>query len=46
VTIARARVVRTPRLRDAAQKIGCRNVFSLAGGYKALVAAGWPMKAG
>ena len=31
---------------DAAQKMGYRNVFSLAGGYKALVAAGWPMKAG
>lgn len=29
---------------DAAQKIGYRNVFSLAGGYKALVKAGWPMQ--
>src|SRR5262245_5247653 len=29
---------------DAAQKMGYRNVFSLAGGYKGLVAAGWPMK--
>ena len=28
---------------DAAQKMGYRNVASLAGGYKALVAAGWPM---
>ncbi len=26
---------------DAAQKIGYRNVHSLVGGYKALVAAGW-----
>lgn len=29
---------------DAAQKMGYRNVFSLKGGYKALVAAGWPMR--
>jgi rhodanese-related sulfurtransferase len=29
---------------DAAQKMGYRNVHSLIGGYKALVAAGWPMK--
>ena len=29
---------------DAAQKMGYRNVYSLAGGYKALVAADWPMK--
>jgi len=29
---------------DAAQKMGCRNVFSLAGGYKAMAAAGWMMK--
>ena len=31
---------------DAAQKMGYRNVHSLAGGYKALVQAGWPMKSG
>ena len=30
---------------DAAQKMGYRNVFSLIGGYKALAAANWPMKA-
>jgi len=29
---------------DAAQKMGFTNVFSLAGGYKAMVQAGWPMK--
>ena len=29
---------------DAAQKMGFTNVFSLAGGYKAMVLAGWPMK--
>jgi len=29
---------------DAAQKMGYRNVFSVIGGYKALVAAKWPMK--
>ena len=28
---------------QVAQKMGYRNVFSLAGGYKALVAAKWPM---
>ncbi|MCW5553141.1 MAG: sulfurtransferase [Verrucomicrobiae bacterium] len=27
----------------AAQQLGYRKVFSLIGGYKALVAAGWPM---
>jgi rhodanese-related sulfurtransferase len=26
-----------------AKKMGYRNVFSLAGGYKAMVRAGWPM---
>lgn len=31
---------------DAAQKMGYRNVSSLIGGYKALLAAGWPMKPG
>jgi rhodanese-related sulfurtransferase len=30
----------------AAQAMGYRRVFSLAGGYKALVAANWPMKTG
>jgi rhodanese-related sulfurtransferase len=29
---------------DAAQKMGYKKVHSLIGGYKALVAAGWPMK--
>jgi rhodanese-related sulfurtransferase len=29
---------------DAAQKMGYTNVTSLIGGYKALVAAHWPMK--
>lgn len=29
---------------DAAQKMGYRSVHSLIGGYKALKAAGWPMK--
>ena len=29
-----------------AQKMGYRNVFSLVGGYKALVTAQWPMKSG
>jgi rhodanese-related sulfurtransferase len=29
-----------------AQKMGYRNVFSLSGGYKALVQADWPMKTG
>lgn len=28
---------------DAAQKMGYRNVFSLKGGYKRMVAANWPM---
>jgi len=31
---------------DAAQKMGFRNVTSLIGGYKALVASGWRMKSG
>jgi rhodanese-related sulfurtransferase len=31
---------------DAAQKMGYKNVHSLIGGYKGLVAAGWPMKGG
>lgn len=29
---------------DAAQRMGYRNVWSLTGGYKAMVAAGWPLK--
>jgi len=29
---------------DAAQKMGYRNVHSLMGGYKGMLAAGWPMK--
>ena len=29
---------------DAAQKMGYRNVYSLIGGYKGLIAAGWQMK--
>jgi rhodanese-related sulfurtransferase len=29
---------------DAAQKMGYRSVHSLIGGYKAMIAAGWPMK--
>lgn len=29
---------------DAAQRMGYRNVASLGGGYKGLVAANWPMK--
>lgn len=29
---------------DAAQRMGYRNVASLVGGYKGLVAVGWPMK--
>jgi rhodanese-related sulfurtransferase len=29
---------------DAAQKMGYHNVRSLIGGYKGMVAAGWPMK--
>ncbi len=28
---------------DAAQKMGYRNVHSIIGGYKAMVAAGWPV---
>ena len=28
---------------DAAQRMGYRNVFSLIGGFKGLVAANWPM---
>jgi rhodanese-related sulfurtransferase len=31
---------------DLAQKMGYRNVPSLAGGYKAMVNSGWPMKSG
>lgn len=31
---------------DVAQKLGYKNVTSLIGGYKALVAAAWPMKSG
>lgn len=31
---------------DVAQKLGYRKVTSLIGGYKALMAAEWPMKAG
>ena len=31
---------------DAAQRMGYRNVASLIGGYKAMVAAGWPMRQG
>ena len=31
---------------DAAQNMGYRKVSSLIGGYKGLVAAGWPMKSG
>ncbi len=31
---------------DAAQRMGYRHVYSLAGGYKAMVMAGWPMKRG
>lgn len=31
---------------DIAQRMGYRNVTSLAGGYKAMVAAGWPTQAG
>ena len=29
---------------DTAQKLGYRSVHSLIGGYRAMVAAGWPMK--
>jgi rhodanese-related sulfurtransferase len=28
---------------DAAQRMGYRNVYSLIGGYKGMVQAGWPM---
>ena len=31
---------------DAAQRIGYRQVYSLTGGYRELVAANWPMKQG
>jgi rhodanese-related sulfurtransferase len=31
---------------DAAQKMGYRNVHSIIGGYKGMMAAGWPMKSG
>ena len=31
---------------DVAQKMGYRKVYSLRGGYKALVAADWPLKSG
>ena len=31
---------------DAAQKMGYRNVHSLIGGCKGMVAVGWPMKSG
>ncbi len=31
---------------EVARRMGYRNVFSLAGGYKAMVMAGWPMKRG
>jgi len=31
---------------DVAQKMGYHNVHSLAGGYKAMVNSGWPMKSG
>ena len=31
---------------EAAQKMGYRNVYSLAGGYKAMVKVNWPMKGG
>jgi rhodanese-related sulfurtransferase len=31
---------------NAAQEMGYTKVFSLAGGYKALVQANWPMKSG
>jgi rhodanese-related sulfurtransferase len=31
---------------DAAQKMGYRNVHSLIGGYKGMLAAAWPMKSG
>jgi rhodanese-related sulfurtransferase len=28
---------------DVAQRLGYRRVYSLIGGYKALLAAGWPV---
>ncbi len=31
---------------EVSQRMGYGNVFSLAGGYKAMVAAGWPMRTG
>jgi rhodanese-related sulfurtransferase len=31
---------------DAAQKMGYRKVYSVIGGYKGMVAAGWPVKSG
>jgi len=31
---------------DAAQRMGYKKVHSLIGGYKGMVAAGWPMKLG
>jgi len=31
---------------EVAQKMGYKNVFSLTGGYKALVKSQWPMKSG
>lgn len=31
---------------EAAQKMGYKKVHSLIGGYKGMVAAGWPMKTG
>ena len=31
---------------DVAQKLGYRKVYSLIGGYRALVAADWPLKSG
>jgi rhodanese-related sulfurtransferase len=31
---------------EAAQKMGYKNVHSLIGGYKGMIAAGWSMKAG
>ena len=31
---------------DAAQQMGYQNVFSIMGGYKALVSGNWPMKSG
>lgn len=30
---------------DSAQRMGYRQVYSIIGGYKAMVADGWPMKA-